>query len=70
MLRSREQAPNLIVQTMCFVKELPVSKAGKTFMVFHEVFFFRRILSDFFRSSHRNQLHWIDMLTRQCTPTI
>ncbi|MCJ1277339.1 hypothetical protein MMC21_005151 [Puttea exsequens] len=33
MLRSREQAQNPSMKITCFVEELPVSKAGKTFMV-------------------------------------
>ncbi|KAL9041630.1 MAG: hypothetical protein Q9214_004041, partial [Letrouitia sp. 1 TL-2023] len=33
MLRSREQAQNISIYITCFVEELPVSKAGKTFMV-------------------------------------
>ena len=36
MLRSREQAQNSSVHITCFVEELPVSKAGKTFMVYYK----------------------------------
>lgn len=39
MLRSREQAQNPSIHITCFVEELPVSKAGKTFMVCCEVSF-------------------------------
>lgn len=33
MLRSREQAHGANIQITCFVKELPVTKAGKSFML-------------------------------------
>ena len=36
MLRSREQAEIPSIDIVCFVEELPVSKAGKTFMVLLE----------------------------------
>ena len=33
MLRSREQTQSPSMKITCFVEELPISKAGKTFMV-------------------------------------
>ena len=56
MLRSREQAQNPSIKITCFVKELPVSKAGKTFMVYREVSFLDVSLLIVIRLSHLGQL--------------
>ena len=61
MLRSREQAQNPIYIT-CFVEELPVSKAGKTFMVSYEIFFLEVSLLTVGRLSHSDQLLWNNTL--------
>ncbi len=57
MLRSREQAQSLSIDITCFVEELPVSKAGKTFMVCCEISFLEAFLLTVDRLSHPNQLH-------------
>ena len=56
MLRSREQAQNPSMKITCFVEELPVSKAGKTFMVYREVSFLDASLLIVIRLSHLGQL--------------
>lgn len=33
MLRSRERANGVSIQITCFIEELPVTRAGKSFMV-------------------------------------
>ena len=57
MLRSREQAQNPSIQITCFVEELPVSKAGKEFMVCCEISFLKVSLLIIDRLSHPSQLH-------------
>ena len=57
MLRSREQAQKPSIHIACFVEELPVSKAGKTFMVCCEIFFLEAALLTVGRLSHPSQLH-------------
>lgn len=56
MLRSREQAHNPSIHITCFVEELPVSKAGKTFMVCCIVSFLDAFLLTAGRLSHPSQL--------------
>ena len=56
MLRYREQAQNPSIDITCFVEELPVSKAGKTFMVCCEVSFLYIFLLTIDRLSHPSRL--------------
>ena len=57
MLRSREQAQYPSIKLACFVEELPVSKAGKKFMVYGEVSFLDISLLTVIRLFHLDQRH-------------
>ena len=57
MLRSREQAQMISIYITCFVEELPVSKAGKTFMVCYKVSILDVLLLTIDRLSHLSQLY-------------
>ena len=55
MLRSREQAQHPSIKLTCFVEELPVSKAGKNFIVYDEVYFLDTSLLTVVRLYHLDQ---------------
>lgn len=58
MLRSREQAKGTSIHITCFAEELPVSRAGKTFMVCDRSLLLQTSRLTFVRLSHPSRLRW------------
>ena len=70
MMRSRERAGGTSIRITCFCEQLPVSKAGKTFMVPSQILLSSTCrLTPLVRLCRTNQLHWIVTQIQRSTPT-